>query len=193
MSCDEAHCLVHPENRPPADSLYSNATVCCLPPRQNDLATRDRGTNGMLETSQPMKRGKILELMHFNQRLVAPLAVSLGAIAGALSRYYLTIDCNQWLGTAFPYGTFLINLSGALVMGFFTTLVLERIETSPDMRRLIAVSFLGSYTTFSTYELDAERLLVEGRWEITSLYWFGTATLGMLCLEFGGFLARRLP
>ena len=128
-----------------------------------------------------------------NPTIRSPLAISFGAIAGALSRYYLTLGFNQWLGTAFPFGTFVINLTGALVMGFFITLVLERIEISPDLRLLIAVGFLGSYTTFSTYELDAKKLLAGGRWEIASLYWIGSAILGVLCLELGSFLARRLP
>lgn len=128
-----------------------------------------------------------------NLQLRLPLAVSFGAIAGALCRYYLTLGCNQWFGTTFPYGTLLINLSGAFLMGFFTTLAIERIEVSPDFRTLIAVGFLGSYTTFSTYELDTEKLLVSGHWEITAVYWVCTATLGVLCLELGNFLARRLP
>ncbi len=78
-------------------------------------------------------------------------------------------------------------------MGFFTTLVIERIKASPDLRVLVAVGFLGSYTTFSTYELDTEKLLISGHWEITAVYWVCTATLGVLCLELGNFLARRLP
>ncbi len=128
-----------------------------------------------------------------NPQVRAPIAISLGAIAGALSRYYLTLGCNHWLGTAFPFGTFAINLTGALVMGFFTTLVLERLEVAPDLRLLIAVGFLGSYTTFSTYELDAAKLLMSGQWSFVSLYGIGTAILGVLCLEIGSFLARRLP
>lgn len=48
-----------------------------------------------------------------------PVAISLGAIAGALSRYYLSVWLAQWLGTSFPYGTFVINLTGCLAMGFF--------------------------------------------------------------------------
>ena len=123
----------------------------------------------------------------------APLAISFGAIAGALSRYYLTLGFNQWLGTAFPFGTFFINLSGAFVMGFFVTMALERSVISPDLRLAIAVGFLGSYTTFSSYQLDAEKLLTTGSWEITSLYWMGSAVLGLLCLELGSYLARRLP
>jgi fluoride exporter len=62
-----------------------------------------------------------------------PIAIALGAVPGALSRYYLTRFCVQWFGMGFPYGTFLINLSGALLMGFVTTLLLEKAITSPDL------------------------------------------------------------
>jgi fluoride exporter len=124
--------------------------------------------------------------------LRAPVAISLGAIPGALSRYYLTLLATRWLGTGFPYGTFAINLSGALIMGFFVTLVLERSFSSPDLRWLIAVGFLGSYTTFSTYALDTSVLLRSGRVGLASFYGLGSAVLGWLGLELGSFLARRL-
>lgn len=121
----------------------------------------------------------------------APLAVSLGAIPGALSRYYLTLGFNQWFRPDFPYGTFFINLSGALTMGFFTTWVLERGDTSADLRLLISVGFLGSYTTFSTYALDTANLLRTSSL-ISAFYWAGSAFLGVISLELGSFLARRL-
>lgn len=124
--------------------------------------------------------------------LRAPLAVSLGAIPGALSRYYLTLGFSQWFGPHFPYGTFVVNLSGALIMGFFTTLALERVVLYPDLRLLIAVGFLGSYTTFSTYALDTTSLLQVGSQGAALLYWAGSAFLGVLSLEAGSFLARRL-
>ncbi|MDA0268910.1 MAG: CrcB family protein, partial [Cyanobacteria bacterium] len=80
-----------------------------------------------------------------------PIAISFGAMAGALSRYYLTLGFNEWFGTAFPFGTGFINGSGAFMMGFFATLAIERTLISPDLRLAIAVGFLGSYTTFSSY------------------------------------------
>lgn len=131
----------------------------------------------------------ILRSVQANGR--APVAISLGAIAGALSRYYLSLGFMQWLGTAFPFGTLVVNLSGAFVMGFFTSLALERHIISSELRLIIAVGFLGSYTTFSTYQLDAEKLLAVGQWQML-LYWVGSALLGVLCLELGSYLARRL-
>ncbi|NJO40335.1 MAG: fluoride efflux transporter CrcB [Cyanobacteria bacterium CRU_2_1] len=120
-----------------------------------------------------------------------PIAVSLGAIPGALSRYYLTVLASQWFGT-FPYGTFFINLTGAFIMGFFTTFTLERTITSPDLRLLIAVGFLGSYTTFSTYTLDTMTLLRSGNYGLSLFYWAGSAIIGLVSVEFGSVLARKL-
>lgn len=123
--------------------------------------------------------------------LRVPVAIGLGAIAGALSRYFLALLLNQWLGTAFPFATFLINLSGAFVMGCFTRMATLRNIISLDIRLIVAVGFLGSYTTFSAYTLDLERLLQTGQWQFASLYWLGSTILGVLSLELGDLLARR--
>ena len=137
---------------------------------------------------------KVLGLLNSVDPAVrAPVAISLGAIPGALSRYYLTLLAARWFGPSFPYGTFVINITGALIMGFFVTLALERTLTSPDLRLLVAVGFLGSYTTFSTYALDTSVLLRSGSLAIAGFYWLGSAILGVLGLQFGSFLARRLP
>jgi fluoride exporter len=127
-----------------------------------------------------------------NPDIRAPIAIVLGAIPGALSRYYLTLLFARWLGTGFPYGTFAINTTGALVMGFFVTLTLERTITSPDLRLLIAVGFLGSYTTFSTYALDTSMLVRSGNKIVALFYWLGSAALGYISLEIGSFLARKI-
>lgn len=120
----------------------------------------------------------------------SPIAISLGAIAGALSRYYLTLWFAQRCGTNFPYGTLVINLSGALFMGFFTTLILAKAIAAPELQQLITVGFLGSYTTFSTYALDTVTLLGTGNRRAALFYWAGSAVLGVLCLEVGSFLAH---
>lgn len=118
-----------------------------------------------------------------------PIVISLGAIAGALSRYYLTLWFAQRFGTI-PVGTFFINLSGCFVMGFFATLALERVNLiSPEMRLLVAVGFLGSYTTFSTYGLDSV-LLLGRNFTIAGFYWLGSAVLGIVCVQLGIMLAR---
>jgi fluoride exporter len=120
-----------------------------------------------------------------------PIAISLGAIAGALSRYYLTLGCHQVFGTGFPYGTFLINVTGCLAMGFFVTLSAERVATlSPELRLLVTTGFLGAYTTFSTYGLDTVHLWRDRSLALAGLYWSGSAILGVLSVLLGASLAR---
>jgi fluoride exporter len=132
-------------------------------------------------------------LTSINPNIRTPLAIAFGAIPGALSRYYLTILFAKWLGPSFPYGTFTINITGALIMGLFTTLAVERFIIAPDLRLLIATGFLGSYTTFSTYALDTSILLRQGSYGYGLFYWVGSAMLGVVGLEIGSAIARRLP
>lgn len=123
--------------------------------------------------------------------LRVPIAISLGAIAGALTRYYLNLWLLQKLGTQFPYGIFFINVTGCLGMGFLATLATARIPWfGPELQILLTVGFLGSYTTFSTYGLDTVKLWQADRWASAGLYAIGSAVLGILGIQMGTWLAR---
>jgi CrcB protein len=120
-------------------------------------------------------------------------AVILGAIPGALSRYYVGVWFLQQFGSDFPYGTFVINLTGCFGMGFFFTLATERVVPLPqEIRLLVAVGFLGSYTTFSTYALDAVALIQAQRWLSVGGYWLGSAVLGLVGIQAGQWLGHSL-
>ena len=141
-----------------------------------------------------MYLGKILAFFaSLDPNLRSPLAIALGAIPGALCRYYLTLLFARLLGEGFPYGTFFINITGSLLMGFLITLALERSLISSDLRLFLAVGFLGSYTTFSTYTLDTSIMLKTHQQTMALLYGLGSTVLGVLGVEIGSFLARRLP
>ncbi len=119
------------------------------------------------------------------------IAISLGAIAGALSRYYLTLWFSDRFGVSFPYGTFFINISGCFAMGFFTTFALNNVTIiSSEVRLLVATGFLGAYTTFSTYGLDTVGLLRNSTILTATFYWAGSAILGIICVQLGVILAR---
>ena len=138
-----------------------------------------------------MELGKTQELQNIAPAIHAPLLISLGAIPGALSRYYLTLLCARWFGVAFPYGTLCINLTGAGLIGFFTTLS-AKLPHAPNLQWLVAVGFLGSYTTFSTYALDASNLLRTKSYKRALFYWWGSPVLGFFSVELGMFLARQI-
>lgn len=121
------------------------------------------------------------------------LAVALGAIAGALGRYYLSLACLRWWGAGFPVATVVVNLVGAAVMGWWIgRLQLHPGAFSPEVRLLVAVGGLGSFTTFSTYALDTVNLLSDRRWLLALAYWFGSATLGVAGVYLGVLAARIL-
>ncbi|MEG4216262.1 fluoride efflux transporter CrcB [Microcoleus sp. Pol14C6] len=120
-----------------------------------------------------------------------PIAISLGAVAGALTRYYITLWFANRFGTAFPYGTFFINITGCLAMGFFITLAFERVVTIPsEVRLIVATGFLGAYTTFSTYGLETNVLWRDRSYSIAAFYWAGSAILGVIAVQLGVILAR---
>ncbi len=121
------------------------------------------------------------------------LAISLGAIAGALGRYYVGIALNGLLGTALPLSTLVINVTGCFGMGLLATLSVGRaISLHPDLRLLLLTGFLGSYTTFSTYELESSSLLAQDRLGAALYYWAGSALLGLIGLQLGIALAEWL-
>lgn len=121
-----------------------------------------------------------------------PVLISLGAIAGALSRYYLGQSFTHWLGADFPYGTFVINVTGCFAMGCVAALAMAQpIAIHPELRLFLATGFLGSYTTFSTYELESAKLLQQ-QLSVGLLYWLGSAVLGLVGLELGIELTKRL-
>lgn len=131
-------------------------------------------------------------MMLANPAVRTPIAIGLGAIAGALSRYYLGLWLTHWLGTAFPYSTLFINLTGCFGMGLLAALFLQFNRLHPDLRLLLTTGFLGSYTTFSSYTLDTARLVQQQTLDLGLLYWVGSAGLGLVSLYLGMRLTERV-
>jgi len=118
--------------------------------------------------------------------------VSLGAVIGANARYFLGLWAAERFGTAFPYGTLIINLTGSLILGFFLTLATQRALVDPRYRLLIAVGFCGSYTTFSTYTYESINLMLSGSWWLGLLNLLGSTALGLSAVGLGIFLGRTV-
>jgi CrcB protein len=93
------------------------------------------------------------------ETLTKYLAVAGGGAFGAVLRYYLGGSALSRAAAPFPLATFVINVTGSFVIGFFLTLVTERIYVNPNVRLAVAVGFVGAYTTFSTFEYDTARLV----------------------------------
>ncbi|HEY9689419.1 MAG TPA: fluoride efflux transporter CrcB, partial [Coleofasciculaceae cyanobacterium] len=98
-----------------------------------------------------------------------PILITLGAIPGAIARYYLTLVCIKKMGLSFPYGTTVINISGSFLIGFCSVLI-QSLSNSVHINSFLIIGFLGSYTTFSTYELDSANLFRTGYAQTAILY-----------------------
>lgn len=120
------------------------------------------------------------------------LAIAIGAILGALSRFYLTEGAKAAFGEDFGfYGTFFINVSGCLLIAYILTLATENIRIiSPELRLMTTTGFCGAYTTFSTYGLETNTFLTKGDITMMLIYWVGSAIAGMIGIQIGVLLAR---
>lgn len=120
------------------------------------------------------------------------LWVGIGGFFGANLRYILGIAIANRLSMAFPYGTMIINVTGALLIGFILTILTERVISDPLWRQLVVIGFLGGYTTFSSYTFEAAALMQNGRWTSALLYVVGSNVLGLIACLAGIVLARMI-
>ncbi len=118
--------------------------------------------------------------------------VGLGGFVGANVRYWLGAWIDAQFGLRFPLGTFIINLTGSLLLGFVATLAVERALVDPRWRLAIAIGFVGAYTTFSTFTYESVKLLEAGAYGLAALNVFGSAALGLIGAGLGIALARAL-
>ena len=112
--------------------------------------------------------------------------VGLGGFLGANARYLLGGYISERWGAIFPYGTFVINITGSFILGFFMAYAQERPWVAPGARLLFAVGFVGAYTTFSTFEYETMRLIQEREMLLAILNVFGSLLTGAVAV-FGGF------
>ncbi len=119
------------------------------------------------------------------------IVVALGGAIGATARYWLGNLINSRLPMQFPLGTFVINVTGSFIIGFFMTLVSQRLTVHPNWRLLIAVGFVGAYTTFSTFEFETLKLIEEGSVVSAALNVVLSFVVGFIAVWLGVTAARR--
>lgn len=122
------------------------------------------------------------------------LWVGVGGFLGANARYWLGGWVQERCGAAFPWATLVINISGSFVLGLFIALATERfaLPNAPLLRLAVAIGFISSYTTFSTFEYETLALVQNGSWARALANAFGSLFAGYLAVWLGIALGRTL-
>ena len=119
------------------------------------------------------------------------VAVALGGAVGSLLRYFAA-GAIQPVNATFPWGIFVVNITGGLAMGMIVELSALKLNFTPEMRSFLTVGILGGYTTFSTFSLDSALLLQRGMYGIAASYMIGSVVLSVAALFAGMFLIRAI-
>lgn len=120
------------------------------------------------------------------------LSVAVGGAFGAVARYLINISPVANLLEKFPLPTFLINIVGSFLIGFFLILLTDKIQVSENLRMAIIVGFLGAFTTFSTFELEIYGLVRDRQIVVALIYLFLSVFVGFVGVIAGVALGRRV-
>ena len=116
--------------------------------------------------------------------------IALGGSLGSIARYWVTSTIASRMGTKFPYGTFVINITACLIIGFALTLLGSHTELNPAWRFLLPIGFVGAYSTFSTFEWEIFTNLQTGAFLIASSYVVLSLIFGFVGVWGGVMIAR---
>jgi fluoride exporter len=124
--------------------------------------------------------------------VVGYLLVFFGGGCGASLRHAVNMACARALGTAFPYGTFVINITGSIVMGLIAGYLTFKGGASQHWRLFLMTGILGGYTTFSAFSLDTALLYERGAIDLAAFYVVGSVAISIAGLFAGLALVRYL-
>lgn len=119
-------------------------------------------------------------------------AVAAGGAAGAMARYLVMIGVGHWFGHGFPWGTLIVNIVGAFVLGALIEIMALVWSPTESMRVFLVVGVLGAFTTFSAFSLDAMYLMERGQVIHAGLYVAASVFLSILALWVGMTAFRHL-
>ena len=117
------------------------------------------------------------------------VGIGVAGCLGALARYGLDGFVSRRAG-AFPWGTFVVNVSGSFLLGFVVTVLGERVAAAPWLRAALAIGFLGAYTTFSTFAQESRDLFVGGHVSLAVMNASASVVVGLLAVAAGSSVGR---
>lgn len=124
-------------------------------------------------------------------RVLTALGIAVAGALGALARYGLEGLISRHAGGAFPWGTFVVNVSGSFLLGVLFVVLTQRLSLDHWLRAALTVGFLGAYTTFSTLSLQSYRFVSEGAYGLALANTVGSLAAGV-AFVYAGVLVGRL-
>ncbi len=118
--------------------------------------------------------------------------IAIGGAAGATARFLLDDFVVRRTGGVFPWGTFVVNISGSLLLGILYALAIERGVLPASIRGPLLIGFLAAFTTFSTLMLESWRLIESGAVVLGAANLVGSTVIGMVALVGGLLIGRAL-
>ena len=120
------------------------------------------------------------------------LLVFIGGGVGSMLRHGVNVICGRLFGTAFPFGTFTVNITGSIVMGLLAGYFAFKGEASQAWRLFFMTGILGGYTTFSAFSLDSVLLFERGQIGLAAFYIAASVAVSIAGLFAGLALVRYL-
>ncbi|MGE0199132.1 MAG: fluoride efflux transporter CrcB [Simkaniaceae bacterium] len=119
--------------------------------------------------------------------------IGIGGGVGAIFRFLVSRFSQGILGFAFPYGTLIVNVTGAFFIGLLSVLIFERVaHLGEELRALLLIGLLGGFTTFSTFSLETLELWRRGEVFKTILYISLSVGLSLIATWGGMVIAKRI-
>jgi CrcB protein len=125
---------------------------------------------------------------------VLSLWVALGGALGTLGRFWAQQLLGGWLGTGFPWGTVIVNITGCFVIGFFAVLAGPegRLPVSSLTRQFVMTGICGGYTTFSAFSWQTLDMAHRGAWGEVAVHVGGSVLLCLTAVWLGAVAAGAL-
>jgi fluoride exporter len=119
--------------------------------------------------------------------------VGVGGCLGSILRFWVGSYIGGRMGTRFPYGTMVINITGSFLLGFVLAVLTARTQLSPSWRYLIPIGFIGGYTTFSSFEYETLRTIQDGQLGLGLLYVGLSVCIGFIAVWVGVITGSAIP
>ena len=119
--------------------------------------------------------------------------IAIGGALGSIARYWVGSAVAGKLGARLPYGTFIVNITACLAIGFSLELLSKHAGLNPALQYLIPIGFIGAYSTFSTFEWETFANLQTGGFAVAGAYVVSSVVLGLVAVWCGVMLAKIVP